>query len=355
MPRQRREIPWLHVLDGTYYVYWYDKAGKRTKRISLQTKDVVEAQKRYADFLANGQEVFDESRVKTGLTVTHALDDYWRDHVQPNVIDKARQEDATRHLKEWFKTTLLTDIDIPSCRAYADARRTGLVGGGMYRKSKVGSDSTIRRELGVLQAAANHARKWKRITLAEVPVVERPAEGREEAQWLTLDELTKAVNTADGVLKDFIMLAYYTAGRRSSIERLTRFQVDLKNNRINLTSPHESAAERRSKKRRPVVPIDSNVRPVVERLVFANLNSEWLFGTPRNMYHAFRAHMRAIGLAGKANPHILRHSRATHLLQAGKSLWDVAKLLGDTVATVERVYGHHCADHLADVISEGEA
>ena len=28
------------------------------------------------------------------------------------------------------------------------------------------------------------------------------------------------------------------------------------------------------------------------------------------------------------------------------SLWDVAKLLGDTTATVERVYGPHCPDHL---------
>jgi integrase len=39
-------------------------------------------------------------------------------------------------------------------------------------------------------------------------------------------------------------------------------------------------------------------------------------------------------------------SRATHLLQAGASIYDVAKLLGDTTATVERVYGHHSCESL---------
>jgi penicillin-binding protein 1A len=45
------------------------------------------------------------------------------------------------------------------------------------------------------------------------------------------------------------------------------------------------------------------------------------------------AQAEAVDLKHKRNPHILRHSRATHLLMEGVSLWDVAKLLGDTVAT----------------------
>ena len=35
------------------------------------------------------------------------------------------------------------------------------------------------------------------------------------------------------------------------------------------------------------------------------------------------------------------------MLQDGAQMWDVAKLLGDTVETVERVYGHHCPDYMA--------
>jgi integrase len=107
---------------------------------------------------------------------------------------------------------------------------------------------------------------------------------------------------------------------------------------------------RRSKKRRPVVPIDPKVRPVVERLLIENAGGVYLFGNKWDMYKRFKAHMIAIGYTEKSNPHILRHSRATHLLQDGVPIYDVARLLGDTVATVERVYGHHSADYLAAAI-----
>jgi site-specific recombinase XerC len=43
---------------------------------------------------------------------------------------------------------------------------------------------------------------------------------------------------------------------------------------------------------------------------------------------------------------MLRHSRATHMLMDGEDPYKVAKLLGDTLATVERVYGHYDVDYL---------
>lgn len=41
-----------------------------------------------------------------------------------------------------------------------------------------------------------------------------------------------------------------------------------------------------------------------------------------------------------AHPHALRHTYATHLLEAGTPIHHVAELLGDTVATVEKTYSH---------------
>jgi integrase len=40
------------------------------------------------------------------------------------------------------------------------------------------------------------------------------------------------------------------------------------------------------------------------------------------------------------NPHKLRHTYATHLLEAGVPIHHVAELMGDTVATVESTYSH---------------
>lgn len=355
MPRQRREIPWLQERDGVYYVYWHAEGTGRTKRLSLRTTDSVEAQKRYAAFLAQGHAIFD-SGGSSKLTVSQALDDYWREHVQPNVVDKGRQEDAISHLKDWFKKGAIVEIDIPASRAYANARRMGVVGGGRRRKNKEGSDSTIRRELVVLQAAANHAARWKRIGPSATPVtgmpsIELPPEAPAGvAPWLTKVEMDRALTTAPQALRDFMVVAYYTAGRRASVERLTRFQVDLAQGRINLRGANEDVNQRRSKKRRPVVPISELLRPTIERLM-ADSPNEYLFGSDRDMYRDFHSHMAGLGFSDeKAHPHILRHSRATHLLQSGVSIYDVARLLGDTVATVERVYGHHSSEYLAETI-----
>lgn len=355
MPRPRREIPWLQVRDGVYYVYWHNDQSGRTQRISLRTSDGVEAQQRYAAFLQQGHAIFNSGRT-AGLGVGAALDQYWREHVQPNVVDKGRQEDAIHHLKAWFKDQPIIEIDIPASRAYADARRMGVIGGGRRRHRGEGSDSTIRRELVVLQAAANHAARWKRIGPSAtpptaMPSIELPPEAPPAvAPWLTRDELKRATETATGALKDFMVVAYYTAGRRASVEALTRFQVDLKEGRINLRGANEDVNQRRSKKRRPVVPIDPLLRPTLERLL-ADSPNEWLFGKNRSFYRHFHRHMIALGFPDeKCHPHILRHSRATHLLQSGVPIYDVARLLGDTVATVERVYGHHSVEYLAETI-----
>ena len=350
MGRARRQIPWLDTRDGVYYVKWYD-AGQ-TQRLSLGTQDAVEAQARYAQFLAGGSDTF---KAKPGkLTVKGALDDYLREHVAEKVVAVRRAREAARHLTAFFGGRPLAEVDIPASRGYADARRGGKIGGGLYRSDARGSESTIRRELVVLQAAANHARKWRRIAPGDMPSIEMPAETpAKAATWLTWEELNRAIDTAPEALGAFIKVAYYTGARRGSIEGLRLSQIDLRAGRINLTSETETDAQRRSKKRRPVVPIDPKMRPTLERLIIEAQarGSQYLFSR-RDIYRPFREHMRALGLHDKAHPHVLRHSRATHLLQAGVPIYDVARLLGDTTQTVERVYGHHSADHLAATIAQ---
>lgn len=351
MSRKRREIPWLEVRGEVYYVSWYEEASRRTKSKSLGTTNPVEAQKLYAVFLSTGS----GDAAASSLTVTQALDDYLREHVQQHVIDKGRQEDAASHLRAWFRSRPLRDIDIPSSRAYADARRIGVVGGGLRRQDGAGANGTIRRELAVLGAAAQHALRWRRIQPNDMPSIEMPRENTHESEWLTRDELATAIGAAPVRLRDFMLVTYYTGARRASVERLSKAQVDLPANRINLRAPTEDANQRRSVKRRPVVPIDPRLRPTVERLLMTHTDTPWLFGDTRNMYVPFRTLMEGLGLPQKANPHVLRHSRATHLLQDGVSIYDVAKLLGDTVKTVERAYGHHSPEYLAEAIQGDRA
>jgi integrase len=347
-------IPWLDTVNGVYYVYWYDNTRKppRTKRRSTRTSDPVKAKQWYVWFLSEETSTVNVART---LTVSAALDAYYREHVEVKVVDKRRVADAIGHLKVFFKGDLLKDVDIPASRAYADARRNGLYKSGRRRRVAKAADSTIRRELVVLNAAANHAARWKRITPAEKPSLDLPLEATREKNWLTQAETQEVLKTATGRLKDFLALLYFTGARRASIERLTRSQVDLQTNRINLTSPKETVAQRKSVKRRPIVPIFPEIRPTVERLMTKHADSEYLFGDPNDMYRPFANHLKKLGLGDKAFPHVMRHSRATHLLQAGVPIYDVARLLGDAVSTVERVYGHHSADYMVATIRQREA
>lgn len=335
MPKKPREIPWIGSERGVYYVYWYDHSYGRTRRKSLKTDDVGEAQKAYAAFLAGERPTYQKD---AALTVSDALDQYYHEHVAEKVADKMRQENAIEHLKEYFGgERALSEITIPVSRGYIEARRSGTVGGGRRRKDKTGSDATIRRELNVLVAAANHALKWRRITVADMPVVERPSEKRAGvAPWLTRGELDALVESLSGDLLDFVVLCYYTGSRRKAIETLEAEQVDLDAGVIRLAKDGEPV----TKKRRPPVPVFGPMVPVLERRM------EIGFFGGRDFYRPFRQACEDLGYHDRAHPHVLRHSRATHLLQAGKPIYDVARLLGDTVATVERVYGHHSPANL---------
>lgn len=363
MARPKRTTPWLQRRgdqnNGPYYAFWYDAEKRETKRITLATTDSGEAEIKFAEFLLNGREI--RSPRPDGLTVAVALDDYFNEHVLKHCAAAGRQRDAIRHLKAFFGGYALRDVNVPLSQSYTAARLAGTIGGGARRKNKVGSDATIRRELNVLVAAANHA-IWMNRKGAAVVKVDLPPERRlgpdDEAPYYTRDELarifleaekmaeeermTEPDNPVAGEIEDFIKLLYLTGARRRSIENLERFQVKVAEKRILLQKP----GKRTTKKRQPIVPILKSMEGPLGALL-ARGRPNRLFGCV-DFYRAYVDLCERAGIdKARAHPHIMRHTRATHLLQDGKTIFDVAKLLGDTMATLERVYGHHSAEHLA--------
>jgi hypothetical protein len=119
MGRKRRTIPWIGVRDKVYYVHWFDEQARRTKRLSLGTTDTLEAQNRYAAFLAEGHKIFNPSSSAAGLTVRQALDQYKTEHIDINAVDRVRAESAIRHLRAFFGDRPLHEIDIPASRAFS--------------------------------------------------------------------------------------------------------------------------------------------------------------------------------------------------------------------------------------------
>lgn len=354
MARKRRDVPWLDKIDGWYYACWYAAEARRTKRISLRTSNDGEAKTRFAAFLVEGGDIYRPGDGQ-GLTVAKALDDYFEEHVKAKVVDQDRIGYAITHLKAYFAATAVPAIDIPRCRGYVAARQTGaVVSVSKAGEPRLPGDGTVRRELGVLVAAINHAVRWKRLKRDEAPEIELPPPPKAKALWLFPDELAALRAAATGRTYQFIEIAYYTAGRRRSVETLTKFQVSLDRNRVNLSRPEDPT----TKKRRPVVPIDPALLPTLRECLNREKNpTEYVLGHPGSVRKGFETALRRAGLemlsaregrpVGKPTPHTLRHTRATHLLQAGVDPWAVAGLLGDSLATVLANYGHHCPDYLS--------
>jgi integrase len=369
MGRKRRDVPWLEPRDnGVYYAHWYDPIGKQTRRESMDTRDNGAAVQRFADFLRDGPKASQHVGA-AGVKVWQVLE--WYDtgvpgavppiagHVQVNVVDKMRQRAALTNLRAYFGEMLCKNVGIVETEAYARARRAGEIGvgkGGRWagNGNKKGSDNTIRRELGALAAAAHWCSKRKLgdqrlLPLDQIPQIEKPKEPIGKAPWLTKDAVRTIFDKADGKLRAFCRLTYYWGARRESVETLFVSQVDLKHGRVDLHRP----GRQRTKKRRPIVPIYPEIRRDVETLLL-DTDNEYLFGSNRSFYTAFVKLCSDAGVVpvdapeDRENvwPHLLRHSRATHMLMDGEDPYKVAKLLGDTLGTIERVYGHHTPEYL---------
>ena len=103
-----------------------------------------------------------------------------------------------------------------------------------------------------------------------------------------------------------------------------------------------------------LVPLSVRLLGELRRYWLGYHPSDWLFpgGKPGRPLHSgnvqrlFGRVRRRAGLTKRATPHTLRHSFATHLLEAGVDLYTVQKLLGHTSLSTTARYLHVSGRHL---------
>jgi integrase/recombinase XerC len=87
-----------------------------------------------------------------------------------------------------------------------------------------------------------------------------------------------------------------------------------------------------------------------QQIVFLGARGEAL--NRRQLQRIVQARIRSAHYGGKASPHVLRHSFATHLLDRGADLKAVKELLGHANLSTTQIYTHITTDRLKKVYQQ---
>jgi integrase len=347
MPRRAKGLRlYLRERDGRPAVYVIVD-GDKEHSTGCGPTDLRQAEQRLADYAAEKFQPNRSERSLAKIKVSDVLALYARD-VAPTKPSAQTIGYHCKALMPFWQDKTLNDVRGSTCRAYLNGR-TGLGVAKSSTKLRQVSSSTVRRELKTLQAAINY---WhKESPIEAIPKVSLPDEGERRERVLSRKEVAQLLwacrkRKADHVAR-FILIGIYTGTRHQAILKL-RWSAALVGGHIDIERGviyRRGSAEKDTSKRRPIVSIPKRLGTFVARwrqadgpaaLVIRHDGAGIL-----KMKRAWKGAVKAAGLGSDVTPHVLRHTCASWLLWEGKTIWDVAGIIGADATTVQKVYGHH--------------
>lgn len=211
-----------------------------------------------------------------------------------------------------------------------------------------GNPNTINRRIHALKAAMRKAEEWgfgrgqdwKRVKDIKTTVA--------RIDWLTVKDLSRLLAELKG---DYRIVGYLGARcgfRLGEILHTHWEDVDWSMNRLNIT-PKPGWNPKDYEKRFVPIPKDClNILRSIQRPHIGPILGEHSY---QGLSLLMARHMRRI--VGRGSTHTLRHTYASHLVQAGVPIYTVSKLLGHaSVKTTERHYAHLAQSHLDDAATK---
>jgi integrase len=317
---------------------WFDKRreswtiidGRSNRRTGFGAADIKQAERALRDYI--------ESKHKPAASeaplIADVLATYAEEHIKHTVSGKHIIYDI-RKLNKWWGAKRVTDINASTSRAYIATRN---------------APACARRELAFLSAALGHWRA-NHAPMMPTPKIKLPPKPAPRQDFMTRSEAARFLWRARRTphLARFFILGWYTGSRRSVITGLMWSMVNLETGV--LQRKERNAVQ--TKKRAPPVRLGRRILahlrrwkrmdgPKVEFII--NFRGAKI-SRPARSWTRIRT---AASLPDYITPHILRHSRATHMLKQGVPIWEAANALGMSVAVLAAVYGHHAPDWQKD-------
>ncbi|MFO8047807.1 MAG: tyrosine recombinase XerC [Desulfosudaceae bacterium] len=219
---------------------------------------------------------------------------------------------------------------------------------------------TVSRKLSALRSFLKYLKKYDLIADDPAAAILSPKTGRKIPVYLTVDDMFRLL---DGITEDTVLSlrnravfeTMYSTGIRVSeaagldLEDIAweegLLRVSGKGDKERLVPAGEKALEsirRYRRKLREVAGLDMRAGAL-----FLNKNHGRL--TARSINRILKKVAAACGLTTPLSPHALRHSFATHMLDAGADLRTVQEILGHKSLSTTQKYTHVTIDKLMEV------
>lgn len=228
--------------------------------------------------------------------------------------------------------------------------------GELHRRGS--KKSTVARKLAALRSFFRYMKRRGRIKTNPAVAVATPRQERRLPRQLSLAEVTHLVEMPDSGTplgsrdRAILEFLYATGVRVSELTSISMEDLDLGEGIVRVMG--------KGRKER-LVPVGSKARDAIRWYLKQrpSLESrpgsgkETLFlnyrGTPLNVRSVRRIldrYIRACAIERKVSPHTLRHSFATHLLDAGADLRSIQELLGHASLSTTQKYTHVSTERL---------
>jgi len=293
-----------------------------------------------------------------------AIDEHLKKSKAENQLSSyTRNVLSAKHLKAHFGNKRVSEIEENEVlmRKYMKKRKEEIKANQM-KKGRTEEEVTytsINRELAFLRSMFNiliKAGKAKKNPVSLVTFFEEIQKERVltyEEEDRIIEQIEKADKRYDH-LKDMVKIALNTGMRQGEIFAAKKDWINLKEGLIIV--PRHSQKRKKKEKR---VPINSEIRPIIMRLLRKNKDSDYLFVNPKTgsryttVQNSWNSILKKAGLEGKPGVdklrfHDLRHTAATNLARKGKDIKFIAQYLGHKDVRTSARYIHYSDEDLKE-------
>jgi len=324
MARPRREPYRLRQRGGIWQIVYTDEAG-RTRRKSAGTGDYGAALNALADFQAER-----EAPTQAPLRLHEVIDRYKASRANRASADTIIAVcDGLKHAFGQLRPEQVTQE-----RANAHANR---------RLADGKSRSTVYNDFIYLRAVVRFGIKHGLLPQDTYLPFEHPVRrSPPRERYVSKDEAHRLIEAAGKPhVRLFLVLGFMSGHRKEALLSLRWSQVDFEAGRIDFGVGYET-------KRRAVVPMNVTLRRELE-YAWSVATTPYVIEYGSHHVTDVRAGLRnACKRAGidPITPHVMRHSCATWLAQAGVSTREACRLLAMSEATFNNTYAKYHPDYL---------